>query len=123
MKPDMTYAGTAGHSGTDTSKAQAADLKRVGPVQRDVHREVARSGFVGRTVAELRREFPQYHHGQISSALTNLHRAGKIVRLVQQRNRAKLYVTPSHVDGRKTEPPRTKPTTTVCPHCGGDVPL
>lgn len=118
-----TYSGTTGHTGTDTSRAQAVNTRATRQVQTSVLKEIHRSGFVGRTVAELRREFPQFHHGSISSALTNMHRAGKIARLTQTRAKAKIYVSVGYEDGRETEKPTVRATATICPHCGGDVPL
>lgn len=100
---DETYAGTTGHSGTDTSEATAG-LR--GQVQGRVLQHVAYSGERGITVKELRAMMPSFHHGTLSSALTNMHRAGRIVRLVEQRGRCKVYVAPEHVAGRPTEEPR-----------------
>lgn len=120
---EMTYAGTTGHSGSETSFRQATDMTRRGKSQRAVMRQLMHAGHYGMTVSELRKALPDLHHGQVSSALTNLHRAEKIARLSEVRNRAKVYVLSLHVDGRPVEKPRVKQTHTVCPHCGGDVPL
>jgi hypothetical protein len=59
-------------------------------------------GSTGVTVVDMRRMF-SWHHGQASSALTNLHKAGRIVRLAEKRDRCKVYVLPEHVLGRTTE--------------------
>ncbi len=120
-EPAMTYAGTAGHSGTDTSKAQAQDKPLQGRTQAAVIRKMFLAGERGLTVYELRRLLlPNFHHGQISSALTNLHRAGLICRLAEKRGRAKVYVLPQWVGDRVTETSTVKPKPpTECPHCGG----
>jgi hypothetical protein len=62
-------------------------------------------GTIGRTVAELRTAMPDYHHGSISSALTNLHRAGTLARLVEKRDRCHVYVLADCVAERPTQPP------------------
>jgi hypothetical protein len=43
-----------------------------------------------------------WHHGQASGALSDLHKAGLIARLVERRNRCSVYVLPEHVGGRAT---------------------
>jgi hypothetical protein len=105
---DLTYNGSSGWSGTDTSQERAEQQDAdgmTGRVQRLVLRFVIFSGSRGETIADLRRILPHLHHGSLSSALTNLHRAGKIARLSEKRGRCKVYVHPRHVDGRDTEPP------------------
>jgi hypothetical protein len=36
--------------------------------------------------------------------LSDLHKAGRIARLTEERNRCKVYVLPEYVNGRETEP-------------------
>ena len=43
------------------------------------------------------------HHGQASGVLSGLHKAGKIARLTERRNRCYVYVLPEHVNGRDTQ--------------------
>lgn len=100
---EETYAGTTGWSGTSTSEDAASHR---GLVQPAVMRQVERAGARGLTIRELRAALPNHHHGSLSSALTNLHRAGRIERLTLVRDRCKIYVTPGNVHGRYTEAPR-----------------
>jgi hypothetical protein len=103
--PSLTYAGTSGWSGSDASRERAhRDDKsgRTAGVQHEVLATALRHGSVGVTIAELRDYFPQHHHGSLSSALTNLHRDGRLARLVEQRNRCSIYVVPDAVNGRET---------------------
>jgi hypothetical protein len=105
--PELTYAGTSGWSGTDTSEERARREDSNGKtlhVQSIVMAHVSRQGMDGRTVAELRRALPQMHHGSISSALTNLHRAGMLVCLTEKRERCHVYVRPEFVNGRSFRP-------------------
>lgn len=106
---DLTYGGTSGWSGTDTSRQRAESQDRdgtTGIVQRQVLSLVLSSMARGVTVAEVRLMLPGRHHGSISSALTNLHRAGRIARLAEQRERCKVYVNPMYVGERETEQPK-----------------
>ena len=101
-EPDGSY--TTGHSGTDTSREQAKSGK-ARLAQSQVVYHFQSWGTVGRTVAELRAVMPDYHHGSISSALTNLHRAGTLARLVEKRNGCHVYVLTDCVAERPTQPP------------------
>lgn len=58
----------------------------------------------GVTVAELRRLLPAQHHGSISGALSNLHKARRIACLVDQRDRCHIYVGLDYVRDRETRP-------------------
>lgn len=64
---------------------------------------VNKSGPNGATVAEVE-EALGVGHGQASSALSHLHRAGRIVRLKDRRNKQELYVHPDFVNGRTESP-------------------
>jgi hypothetical protein len=105
------YAGTSGHSGAPASKAavEAADRSgRTAERQDRAKRLVRMQGTLGLTVAELR-EQTGWHHGKASAALTNLHKAGKIACLVEQRGRCHIYVGTQYVMERDTrEPGRSK---------------
>jgi hypothetical protein len=53
------------------------------------------------------------HHGEISGALSNLHRAGQVFHLVERRDRCHPYVLAKyrnwyHIGDRYDEPARTK---------------
>ena len=105
--PALTYAGTSGHSGTDTSEERARTEDSTGVTshrQRLVLAELSAAGTHGLTVANLRHRLG-LHHGQASAALTNLHRAGRIARLAEKRNRCHVYFLPKHVDGSETQAP------------------
>lgn len=104
--PFKTYAGTTGHSGTDTSRERVEREDNDGTTSRrqsEVWLLVSQSGLRGMTVKELR-EVSGLHHGQASSALTNLHRGGALRRLTERRDRCKVYVTPPWVLSRDCEP-------------------
>lgn len=110
--PFKTYAGTSGWSGTDTSAERVEREDSDGTTtkrQREVYRLILQTGAKGMTVKELREETGM-HHGQASSALTNLHRGGMLCRLTEKRDRCKVYVTPSYAYGRTVEPFRAKRT-------------
>jgi hypothetical protein len=106
--PSLTYpeadgTSTTGHSGTDTSAAQARSPKRA-KAQQIVLAYLTRREVRGATVAELRQWYPSMHHGSISSALTNLHRDGRLARLEEKRDRCHVYVVPEFANGRATQP-------------------
>jgi len=79
-----------------TAKAQKYALILAG--QRGTH---------GVTVAELRELHGSLHHGRISAALTNLHKAGRLVALRERRNHCGIYVLPEYVEGREARPFRS----------------
>lgn len=60
---------------------------------------LADSGRVGATWKETA-DYLHLHHGQASGTLSVLHKAGRIERLAERRNRCHVYVLPEHVDGR-----------------------
>jgi hypothetical protein len=109
---ELTYGAagseTSGWSGTDTSRqrAEEQDINGVtARTQQKVLSRVVSSQGEGRTIAEIRDLLPEHHHGALSGALTNLHRAGKVARLAEKRGRCKVYVLPEYVEGRPTEAP------------------
>lgn len=105
-QPDLPYAGTSGWAGTDTSKERAVTADTSGKTskrQSEVLAAVESMGTEGVTVAELR-ECNGYHHGSASNVLSVLHKVGKLERLVEKRNKCHVYVHPSFVDGRDTQP-------------------
>jgi hypothetical protein len=101
----LPYAGTSGWSGTQTSRQRAETEDSIGTTakrQREVLHYIVDAGVTGRTVRDVRRAL-SLHHGQASSALTLLHKAGAIARLSEVRDRCKVYVVPELVVGRETE--------------------
>ena len=106
FNPALPYAGTSGHSGTDTSEARAKQADSDGTTtarQMETLSALRYAGSDGLTWSELA-EALGLHHGQASGTLSVLHKAGQIERLKLSRNRCKIYVIPDHVDGRLTEP-------------------
>ena len=94
MVPSMPYNGTGGHSGSDTSKERAereADDGTLAKRQREVMAFLwARSDY-GATWNEVA-EHLGIHHGSASGALSNLHKAGRIVRTTDRRGRSEVYM-------------------------------
>jgi len=106
--PSLTYNGSSGFSGTDTSKERAMTQDEDGTtnkVQQKVLIAVDAGNTRGVTIKELRRLYPEHHHGSLSGALTNLHRDDVIARLEDQRDKCKIYVMPWYVGERVTEKP------------------
>lgn len=101
---DWYADGTSGHQG---EASEAAEPGRRYKTDR-AWLLVSASRRGGMTVAELR-TITQWHHGAASSALSNLHRQGRLARLVQQRDGCGVYVTPANVWGRDTVPHRSWP--------------
>jgi hypothetical protein len=103
VKPYRTADGerTIGWSGSDTSHDRAKRTDAAAN-QATALRMLAESRSIGITVKDLREEkIP--HHGTASGTLSNLHKAGKIARLRESRDRCKVYVLPEFVNGRETE--------------------
>lgn len=102
-QPSLPYGGTEGHSGTETSRALAEDTVESAASRQDaVLAYIRERGAHGATVGEVRDNLMP-HHGAASRSLTNLHIAGRLARLTEVRDRAKVYVHPSYVAGRETE--------------------
>lgn len=121
-EPVLPYAGTSGFSGTDTSERRARMRDRNGETakaQADVLMLLTDAGTEGMTWNELGERLG-LHHGTVSGALSVLHKAGKIARLVERRNRSKVYVMPHYVNGRMTEYQgrRRSMTAITCSACG-----
>lgn len=111
--PLTPYNGTSGWSGTDTSRDRALTADRDGTTgrrQRIILTALSAAGHYGRTWRELAAESGM-HHGQASGALTVLHKAQRVARLTEKRNRCRVYVLPEFVGGRASEPyvPRVQP--------------
>lgn len=106
---------TSGWSGSDTSHERALREDADGTTSRRQQRVMqllgqytwmgdhSRGLHYGLTVKEVR-EITGWHHGQASSALSVLHKEGKIARLKTRRDRCAVYVLPDHVSGRETAP-------------------
>ena len=108
--PYLPYAGTSGHSGSETSKARAILADRSGETRDRQQRTLfflERYGRQGLTWKELS-TVTNWHHGTASGVLSVLHKSGKIARLKDQRGKCKIYVLPAFIDGRAIEKPTIK---------------
>jgi hypothetical protein len=103
----IPYPGAgSGHAGNDTSRERQEIEDASGLTatrQLMALSMVNKSGSNGVTVAEIE-EALGVGHGQASSALSHLHRAGKISRLKDRRNKQELYVAPDFINGRRESP-------------------
>jgi hypothetical protein len=95
-RPATPYAGSSGASGSAASRDRAdredAD-GTTGHRQQMIRSLIEAAGPVGLTVAELREKDGLGHHGNISGALSVLHKAGEIACLREQRGRSHPYVS------------------------------
>lgn len=115
MSADLPYAGTSGWSGTDTSEERARDADESGTTGKRQRRVLAVLEIpqeYGITVTELR-GITGWHHGTASGTLSVLHKAGRIARLTDKRERCHVYVLPEYVDGRETQSHGRQGTVTI----------
>jgi hypothetical protein len=116
------YGGHEPHAGSETSALRAARDEADGTAarrQRETLGALLDRGTRGLTWVELASRF-DWHHGQASSVLSVLHKAGRIDRLAESRGRCRIYVHPTYVAGREVEPHGQRGVR-VCPHCGGPL--
>src|SRR5690606_19903550 len=107
----LPYAGTSGWSGSDASREATEERDRsgrTGEVQSAVWQWTWGRGQWRAPVLAWREPFPQWPHGRICSALTCLHKSGRLLRLTQKRDRASICVAPAWQMGRATVPPKVK---------------
>lgn len=102
----------SGHAGNATSRERQEREDAVGLTRSRQAKALdllLQAGAHGLVVAEVE-HLLDVGHGQASSALSHLHRAGRVVRLTDRRNTQELYVHPDYVNGRKESPynPRTQ---------------
>lgn len=103
--PILPYAGTSGHSGSDTSEERARREDGNGTTAR---RQLLAVNFLdwrginGATWKEFA-EYADLHHGQASGVLSVLHKADKIVRLKERRDKCAVYVTARNICGREID--------------------
>lgn len=119
--PYRPYKGTAGWSGTDTSKQRALDNLSSGREENNQARALSYlkiAGLQGMTWKELATG-TGWHHGTASGVLSVLHKSGAIVRTIKSRNRCKIYVHQNYKDQVMHEVYKVKEK--LCPHCGNDV--
>ena len=117
----VPYNGTAGWSGSSTSKQRAEDNvnsgRELNNQQLTLHM-LKRAGTTGLTWKDLATT-TGWHHGTASGVLSVLHTSGAIVRTYTVRNKCKVYVHQDFKDEVKIEP-RKKPEK-FCPHCGNNI--
>ena len=119
--PYRPYKGTAGWSGTDTSKARAINNitsgRELNNQQLALHL-LKQAGTNGLTWKELS-QATEMHHGTASGVLSVLHQSGAIVRAIKARNRCKIYVHQDYKDQVVHEVYKKREK--LCPHCGNDI--
>lgn len=104
--PDVSGMNTGGWSGSATSRSRAIHevISGVGKHRKDgIQALVESAGRVGMTCPEVE-TLTGMHHGAASGALTNLHQAGRIARLKEQRRRSEVYIGLAFVEDRPTSP-------------------
>ena len=104
ITPYGNHPATSGWSGSTTSRNRAVSEDSNGTTserQSKILNYLAFYGKQGGTWKEIG-EYFGWHHGQVSGALSVLHKAGAIARLTGEvRNRCEAYVLPEYVDGRE----------------------
>ena len=119
--PYRPYKGTAGWSGTDTSKARAIHNLESGKELNNQQKALAilKAALLhGVTLKELA-DLISIHHGTASGVLSVLHKSGAIVRTIKVRNGCKVYVHQDYKDQVSHEVYKAKEK--LCPHCGNDI--
>jgi hypothetical protein len=106
----LPYAGTSGHSGSETSAVRARTMDKSGKtaqLQNSVLAIINHAEADGVTWKDISERL-NVHHGTASGVLSVLHLSGKIERLSATRDRCKIYVSPDWVFFRPTETPKNK---------------
>jgi hypothetical protein len=119
VKAILPYGGTSGWSGTNTSRERAVNEDTQGITfkrQNITLQDLFESGSHGITWNELA-AINDWHHGQASGVLSVLHKAKKIVRLEEKRNKCAVYVLPEYVFERKISERKVK----TCRNCGHEL--
>lgn len=102
--PVLPYAGTSGHSGSDTSRERAERADSDGTTTKRQSEALASLGARhgdGMTWKELGLA-RGWHHGTASGVLSVLHKEGHVARLTERRDRCLVYVLPQYTQGRET---------------------
>ena len=117
----VPYNGTAGWSGTDTSKERALHNLRTGKEYNNQEKALVLLKQVGNAGLTWK-EFgiaAEVHHGTASGVLSVLHKSGAILRTTRIRNGCKVYMHIMFTD--KIEHEVYVQKTRTCPHCGLDT--
>lgn len=103
----LPYAGTTGHSGSDTSRERAEREAAGGAAayrQGRILDMLANAGTIGLTYIEIADKLGK-RGGAVTGALSSMHKAGQIAALkYDRRNGCGVYVLPEHVISRITRP-------------------
>ena len=118
--PYVPYNGTAGWSGTPTSKARAMINLRTGKEYNNQQKALAllKGNPAGLTWKELA-EAAEVHHGTASGVLSVLHKSGAIIRSANVRNGCTIYYHLEFSDRVINQVYKKKEK--LCPHCGLDI--
>lgn len=103
---DRDGEATAGWSGSEASHERASDEATKGISkhrQQRILTVLIDAGGRGMTWREVSAA-TGWHHGQVTGALTVLHKNNLIARLRAKRTKCSIYVTLGNVDGRHTAP-------------------
>ncbi len=116
----VPYNGTAGWSGTDTSRERAMYNLRTGKEYNNQQKALAllKDNPAGLTWKELA-EAAGVHHGTASGVLSVLHKSGAILRSSRIRNGCKVYFHMEYNGVVRDEPYKAREK--LCPHCGNDI--
>ena len=117
----VPYNGTAGWSGTETSKDRALYNLRTGKEYNNQQKALAllkEARANGLTWKELS-EHTGMHHGTASGVLSVLHKSSAILRSIHVRNGCKIYYSIQYTDAVRHEPYKRKEK--LCPNCGHDI--
>lgn len=117
----VPYNGTAGWSGTETSKDRAMYNLRTGREYNNQQKALVLLKEV-RSNGLTWKEFSDHvgiHHGTASGVLSVLHQAGAILRSIHIRDGCKIYYSIEYGDTVPHEPYKKKQK--LCPNCGHDI--
>ena len=116
----VPYNGTAGWSGTETSKERAMYNLRTGKEYNNQEKALVllKDNPSGLTWKELA-DAVDIHHGTASGVLSVLHKAGAILRSANIRNGCAIYYGIQYSDSIINQVYKKKKK--LCPHCGNDI--
>jgi len=116
----VPYNGTAGWSGTDTSRKRAMYNLRTGKEYNNQQKALAllKDNPAGLTWKELS-EAAGVHHGTASGVLSVLHKSGAILRSANVRDKCTIYYSLQYSDSIINQVYKKKQK--LCPHCGNDI--
>lgn len=108
------FNGTGGFVDRPASRDRATEEAASGELsarQRDILRELIACGERGSTWNEMGQRL-ELHHGQVSGALSNLHKAGLVFTLREKRDKCHPYVHADYRDGFGVEERFDEPAST-----------